>query len=89
MLLFSTFYVMKEKETLQQMLNKCLRRIVIFDFCGRKCRANLNLTLQYIASLDFEGSDISKEWVDYPSLKDVNFFMKVEKYLKAEGFFDM
>lgn len=80
---------MKEEETLQQMLNKCLRRNIVFDFNGRKCRANLNLTLQYIASLDFEGSDISKEWVDYPSLQDVNFFMKVEKYLKAEGFFDI
>lgn len=80
---------MSEEEILQQTLNKCLRRNIIFDFHGRKCRANLNLTLQYIASLDFEGSDISKECVDYPSLQDVNFFMKVEKYLKAEGFFDI
>jgi len=80
---------MKQEETLQQMLNKCLRRIIVFDFHGRKCRANLNLTLQYIASLDFEGSDISKECVDYPSLQDVDFFMKVEKYLKAEGFLDI
>ena len=45
--------------------------------------------MRSIASLNFKGNDISKERVDYPSLQDVNFFMKVEKYLKAEGFFDI
>jgi len=59
------------------MLNNCLRKIVVFNYIGKKCTANLNLTLNYMNSLKCKDENVSED-----------DFVKIEKYLRNEGFFD-
>jgi len=74
-----------EEETLQQILNRCLRKIVTFEFGGQRCVAWLNITLQHLSSLKVENGLTSEGYV---SEQDIELFTKVEKYLKDEGFFE-
>ena len=60
---------------IQTMLNNCLRKIVVFNYRGKMCTANL--TLNYMNSL---------KCGDENFLEDD--FHKVEKYLRDEGFFN-
>jgi len=64
-------------EELQLKLNNCLRKIVVFNYRGKKCTANLNLTLNYMNSLKCKDENVSED-----------DFVKIEKYLRNEGFFD-
>ena len=63
---------------LQAVLNRCLRKTVVFDYVGKNYKtANLNLTMDYMNSLKCENESFIEE-----------DFCKVEKYLRDEGFFD-
>jgi len=64
-------------DSLQIKMNECLRRTVVFNYRGEKCISNLNLTLNYLSSLKCENEDFAED-----------NFVKIEKYLKDEGFFD-
>ena len=62
---------------IQTMLNNCLRKIVVFNYRGKKCTANLNLTMNYMNSLKCGEENFIED-----------DFVKIEKYLRNEGFFD-
>ena len=63
-------------DNLQARLNNSLRKTVVFDYGGKKYTANLNLTMNYMNSLKCEDENFTEE-----------DFLKIEKYLKEEGFF--
>jgi len=62
---------------IQTILNNCLRKIVVFNYRGKKCIVNLNLTMNYMNSLKCKDENFTE-----------NDFVKIEKYLRDEGFFD-
>ena len=62
---------------IQTMLNNCLRKTVVFNYRGKKCIVNLNLTMNYMNSLKCKDENFTE-----------NDFVKIEKYLRDEGFFD-
>ena len=62
---------------IQTMLNNCLRKIVVFNYRGKRYTANLNLTMDYMNSLKCEDENFVED-----------DFVKIEKYLRDEGFFN-
>ena len=64
-------------DELQAKLNKCLRKIVVFNYRGKRYTANLNLTMDYMNSLKCEDENFVED-----------DFVKIEKYLRDEGFFN-
>ena len=62
---------------IQTMLNKCLRKTVVFNYRGKRYTANLNLTMDYMNSLKCEDENFVED-----------DFVKIEKYLRDEGFFN-
>jgi hypothetical protein len=65
-------------EELQLKLNNCLLKTIHFKYMGERCIANLNLTRNHMSSLRCRDGNIPKK-----------SFMKIEKYLRDEGFFDI
>ena len=71
------------EEDLQRELNSHLRRTVVFYYGKLKMSANLDLTIQKMASLKFLDVD-----VDIDTLDGDVIFHKVQDYLRDEGFFE-
>lgn len=65
-------------DELQTKLNNCLRKIVVFNYMGKRYTANLNLTMDYMNSLKCEDENFVED-----------DFVKIEKYLRDEGFFSV
>lgn len=64
-------------DELQAKLNNCLRKTVVFNYRGKRYTANLNLTMDYMNSLKCEDENFVED-----------DFVKIEKYLRDEGFFN-
>ena len=64
-------------DELQTKLNNCLRKTVVFNYAGKNYTANLNLTMDYMNSLKCEDENFVED-----------DFVKIEKYLRDEGFFN-
>ena len=62
---------------LQTKLNNCLRKTVVFNYMGKEVKAQLNLTMDYMNSLKCEDENFVED-----------DFVKIEKYLRDEGFFN-
>ena len=64
-------------DELQTKLNNCLRKTVVFNYIGKRYTSNLNLTMDYMNLLKCEDENFAED-----------DFVKIEKYLRDEGFFN-
>lgn len=81
-----------ENEELQNDLNLCLRRNMVFTYRGKKYKVALNITRQYMDSITVMDEPLNyfnnTADIDRANEYEIANFKKIEEYLKAEGFFD-